>query len=182
MTTTRTLIWTLMLSTTLTSPSYAFFKLGNHTEDLSSTIGKTLGLTGNSSTLISQVAEQLPVSGQQATGGVGALLSLAQNRLSDQNNTELNQLIPGMENLSSLNQTGIKNGLSNINDMNAVIGTFKQLGLSPDMVSKFVPLILKYLNTRGASEGLMSCSLSYGNINSGDIHNQENNHHCLSSN
>ncbi|KUJ00815.1 DUF2780 domain-containing protein [Vibrio sp. MEBiC08052] len=156
MTTTRTLIWTLMLSTTLTSPSYAFFKLDNQTENLTSTIGKTLGLTESNSTLISQVAEQLPISGQQATGGVGALLSLAQNRLSDQNNAELNQLIPGMESLSSLNQTGTSNGLSDIHDMNAVISTFKQLGLSPDMVSQFVPLILKYLNTQGASEGLMS--------------------------
>ncbi|WNJ96318.1 DUF2780 domain-containing protein [Vibrio ruber] len=160
MTTTRTLIWTLMLSTTLTSPSYAFFKLGNQTEDLTSTIGKTLGLTASNSPLISQVAKQLPISGEQATGGVGALLSLAQNRLSDKNNHELNQLIPGMEHLSTLNQAGMKNGLSEINDMNAVVSTFKQLGLSPDMVSQFVPLILKYLNTQGASEGLMG-SLSH---------------------
>jgi hypothetical protein len=145
-----------MLSTTLTAPSYAFLTPGSNTKDLTSTIGKTLGLTEGSSTLISQVAKQLPVSGEQATGGVGALLSLAQNQLSDKNNTELSQLVPGMDQLSSLNQSEMNNGLSGINDMNAVNSTFKQLGLSPDMVSQFVPLILKYLNTQGASEGLLS--------------------------
>ncbi|MDW6002810.1 DUF2780 domain-containing protein [Vibrio mangrovi] len=156
MTTTRTLIWALMLSATLTAPGYASFTLGGNTENLTSTIGKTLGLTESNSTLISQVTKQLPVSGQQATGGVGALLSLAQNQLSDENNTELNQLVPGIEHLSDLNQSGIQNGLSEINDMNAVTSTFKQLGLSPDMVSQFVPLILKYLTTQGASDGLLS--------------------------
>ncbi|WP_038179102.1 DUF2780 domain-containing protein [Vibrio rhizosphaerae] len=153
MTRTRTLIWTLMLSTTLTSPSYAFFKLGNNAEDLPGTISKTLGLTGNSSTLVSQIAEQFPISGQQATGGVGSMLSYAKQALPAAQSTELTSLLPGIDSLTNA-MPQLKN--SSLTSMDEVNSVFRQLGMESSMVTQFAPVILKYLTSQGASTGLIS--------------------------
>ena len=57
------------------------------------------GMNAESSPLTDLLTSQLPVSTEQAAGGTGALLALAQSQLSDQNSSELKSLIPGMSSL-----------------------------------------------------------------------------------
>lgn len=155
----QSLVWTLMLGTLISAPSYAFLNLGSSNDDLASMVSNTLNQAESNSSLISQVTSQLPVSGQQATGGVGALLSLAQNQLSESNSEELTKLIPGMDQLTSLNLSGSSGStdiLSSIQNMESVNKVFEQLGLDSSMVSQFAPVLLQYLTGQGASDGLLS--------------------------
>ncbi|MBY7918644.1 DUF2780 domain-containing protein [Vibrio fluvialis] len=152
----HSLFWTLMLGTVFSAPSYAFLNLGSSNDDLASMVSSTLSQAESNSALISQVTSQLPISDQQATGGVGALLSLAQNQLSDSNSAELSKLIPGMDQLTNLNLSGSKDMLSGIQSLESVNKVFEQLGLDSSMVSQFAPLLLQYLTGQGASEGLLS--------------------------
>ncbi|UHJ59948.1 DUF2780 domain-containing protein [Vibrio furnissii] len=155
----QSLVWTLMLGTLISAPSYAFLNFGNSNDDLASMVSNTLNQAESNSSLISQVTSQLPVSGQQATGGVGALLSLAQNQLSESNSEELTKLIPGMDQLTSLNLSGSSGStdiLSSIQNMESVNKVFEQLGLDSGMVSQFAPVLLQYLTGQGASDGLLS--------------------------
>ncbi|MDF5099272.1 DUF2780 domain-containing protein, partial [Vibrio parahaemolyticus] len=104
-----------------------------------------------SSPLTDMLTSQLPVSTEQAAGGSGALLALAQSQLSQENSSELQSLIPGLSNLQ-----GAQSLLGNIENISAVKSAFDTLGLDPSMISQFAPVILDYLNKQGASEGLLS--------------------------
>ncbi|HCH5253918.1 TPA: DUF2780 domain-containing protein [Vibrio parahaemolyticus] len=108
------------------------------------------GLNAESSPLTELLTSQLPVSTEQAAGGSSALIALAQSQLSQQNNTELQSLIPGLSNLK-----GAQSLLGNIESLSAVQSAFNALGLDPSMISQFAPVILGYLNEQGASEGLL---------------------------
>ncbi|HIF6031015.1 TPA: DUF2780 domain-containing protein [Vibrio parahaemolyticus] len=108
------------------------------------------GLNAESSPLTELLTSQLPVSTEQAAGGSSALIALAQSQLSQQNSTELQSLIPGLSNLK-----GAQSLLGNIESLSAVQSAFNALGLDPSMISQFAPVILGYLNERGASEGLL---------------------------
>ncbi|WP_394249315.1 DUF2780 domain-containing protein [Vibrio profundi] len=99
--------------------------------------------------LTETVATQASVTTEQAAGGIGSLLAVAQNSLSSADNKELNDLIPGM---SSLQQTGLTALLS---DNAAVSGAFKSLGMDPTLISTFAPIILQALQSQGASDSLL---------------------------
>ena len=118
-------------------------------EGLMDMVSQSMG--AESSPLSDLLTSQLPVSTEQAAGGTGALLALAQSQLSDQNSSELKSLIPGMSSLD-----GASSMLGSIESLSAVQGTFDKLGLDPAMISQFTPVILDYLGKQGASEGLLS--------------------------
>ncbi|EDP57073.1 DUF2780 domain-containing protein [Vibrio sp. AND4] len=118
-------------------------------EGLMDMVSQSMG--AESSPLSDLLTSKLPVSTEQAAGGTGALLALAQSQLSDQNSSELKSLIPGMSSLD-----GASSMLGNIESLSAVQGTFDKLGLDPAMISQFAPVILDYLGKQGASEGLLS--------------------------
>lgn len=95
------------------------------------------------------VADQASVTSDQAIGGIGSMLALAQNSLDTADNKELATLIPGM---SSLESTGLS---SLLNSQGAVESAFSRLGMDPSMVSTFAPIILQALQSQGATSGLM---------------------------
>ncbi|MBW3697420.1 hypothetical protein EK599_17135 [Vibrio sp. T187] len=108
-----------------------------------------------SSELTDTVAKQASVTTEQAAGGIGSLLALAQGSLSSAENNELSGLIPGM---STLQQTGLTSLLS---DNSTVASAFSSLGMDPSLISTFAPIILQVLQSQGASSSLLS---SLGNI------------------
>ncbi|MDN3716467.1 DUF2780 domain-containing protein [Vibrio breoganii] len=149
-----TLIGALVLST----PSYALFGLFGSDDDeekqpdmsaLTSQIGEQLN-TAQSTPLADLLSSELDVTPTQAAGGAGALLSLAQTQLSDENSSELSSLIPGLNSFTG--STGLT---SMITDMDSVKRTFEGLGIDPVLVSQFAPIIIQYLTSEGASSGLL---------------------------
>ncbi|UPR57843.1 DUF2780 domain-containing protein [Vibrio sp. ED004] len=99
--------------------------------------------------LADTVADQASVTNDQAIGGIGSMLALAQNSLGSTDNKELATLIPGM---SSLESTGLSSLLSS---QGAVESAFSGLGMDPSMVTTFAPIILQALQSQGATSGLM---------------------------
>ena len=99
--------------------------------------------------LTDTVADQASVTSDQAIGGIGSMLALAQNSLDTADNKELATLIPGM---SSLESTGLS---SLLNSQGAVESAFSSLGMDSSMVTTFAPIILQALQSQGATSGLM---------------------------
>jgi hypothetical protein len=149
----KSIIVTVLASTIFTAPSYAFLSKLSESNDLSSMVSSTLSQTESNSALLTQIISQLPVSDTQAAGGVGSLLALAQNQLSDANSSELETLLPGLNQLTSLSESS--SAIAKIADMEAVNNVFNKLGLDSSMVSQFAPLVLQYLTSQGASSDLL---------------------------
>ncbi|OBT16733.1 hypothetical protein A9264_10700 [Vibrio sp. UCD-FRSSP16_10] len=148
---------TLIGALVLSAPSYAFFGFGSSDDEDKSTdmsaltgqISQQLN-TAQSTPLTDMISSQLDVSPTQAAGGAGALLSLAQTQLSDENSSELSSLIPGLNNFTG--STGLTSMITN---MDSVKSTFEGLGIDPALVTQFAPVILQYLTSEGASSNLL---------------------------
>jgi len=122
-----------------------------------------------SPTLVSQLTKQLSVTPKQATGGAGALFGLAKSRMSAGNFSKVSAAVPGMSGLlraapapaPATSSTGGLAGLAGslpagalpagATGLASVAGSFQKLGLSPDMIGKFVPVITQYVQTRGGA-------------------------------
>ncbi|MDR9825879.1 DUF2780 domain-containing protein [Vibrio sp. FNV 38] len=138
----------------VSTSSFAFLDaLDSDKEGSSDLMGMATDMMSEStsSPLADLLSSQLPVTPEQAAGGAGALLSLAQNQLSSENSSELTSLIPGLSDLG-----GAASMLSSIENLSAVTSAFEAVGLDASMVSQFAPVILGYLTEQGASDGLLS--------------------------
>ncbi len=61
-------------------------------------------------------------------------------------------MIPGGDALSAAIPPGLSGMLTNIDTINQV---FSALGMDASMVSQFVPVVMQFLGSQGASAGLM---------------------------
>jgi len=107
------------------------------------------------------LTQQLGVNSTQATAGAGALLQVAQAKMSTGDFQQLAQSVPEVNGLINSVAAPKTNGLSQIaagtsvllGDKNNTLGsavnivnTFQQLGLSSDMVGQFIPVISNYVS------------------------------------
>jgi len=137
----------------------------------SSTAGQTPALVG-------LLVQQLGVSPQQATGGAGSIFSLAQQSMSPNNFGLVRNAVPGMSQLlsaapsmtgynggglmgSATNALGGGSSLGNMAKMAMLANSFQNLGLNSGMVSRFIPVILQYVQTQGgvSTMGLLQSAL-----------------------
>lgn len=132
------------------------------------------GAAGGSSVsggLTDMLVQQLGVTPTQATGGAGAVFQLAKSKMQAAAFEKLSGSVPGMSGLlaaapamnpaaGGLNALA-KNvpGMSGNSTSNLVglAGSFQQLGLGPDMVQKFVPVVMQYV--QGTGGGAVSSML-----------------------
>ena len=125
-------------------------------------------LLADAAALVNVLSNDLGVTEQQAAGGSGAIFSYAKQRMSAADFSQLSSAIPGLDGLlaaapavepqggaagSMLGKAGSLFGGS-ASGLGQLGGSFAKLGMSPDMVSKFAPVILQYVNSAGGS-GLM---------------------------
>ncbi|WP_067661690.1 DUF2780 domain-containing protein [Ferrimonas marina] len=117
--------------------------------------------------LVDSLVSQLGVTEAQASGGAGAMLSMAQDSLGDSDWSSLTSYIPEATDLASgvdlSNFTGDM-GTSALGDVGSMLGgadlgqlanvasAFESLGLSPDMIAQFSPVILEYLKGQGGTD------------------------------
>lgn len=104
--------------------------------------------------LVGILSQNLGVSEQQAAGGAGALFNVAQQSLSADEFSQVSSSIPGIDTMIGaapapaiggdlLKSVGGVAGVANL------ASSFTQLGLKPDMVGQFTPLILDYAKQKG---------------------------------
>ena len=119
--------------------------------------------------LVSLLSNDLGVTEKQAEGGAGAIFGYAKERMSSAEFSQLATAIPGLDGLLGAAPTGEPEGGaagSLLSKGGALLGgsssglaqlggSFAKLGMSPDMVSRFAPVILEYVNSAAGSE-LMS--------------------------
>jgi hypothetical protein len=118
--------------------------------------------------LIQQLISNLEVNETQAKGGAGLLFKLAKEKLGAGDFQQIADNVPGITNLleaapepgaggglmgalggaaSALGGLGGKmEGLGNLAQL---AGGFSQLGLSTDMVGKFIPIVLSFVQSQG---------------------------------
>lgn len=118
------------------------------------------GLQPASPELVGQLTKGLSISPQQATGGAGALFALAKSRLSPTDFGKVAAVVPGMDSfLKAAPSTGGGSEFSgltaslpgNIGGMASSAMAFKKLGLSPDMVGRFVPILTNFVQAKGGA-------------------------------
>ncbi len=135
--------------------------------------GFTTGLTG-------LLMQQLGVTQPQAEGGAGTLFQLAKSKMSTSDFTALGNSVPDMQGLLAVapvaNAVGSESMSDNLAGMAGnlmggaggnlvgLASSFQQLGLAPDMVQKFIPIVIQYVegNGGGAVVGALQSALMGG--------------------
>ena len=116
--------------------------------------------------LIQELTSVLGVDEQQAKGGAGLIFKMAQEKLGDGDFAQLASAVPAISNLIGEAPTGGGGGLasaiggiagaigggSQLANMATLAGGFSQLGLDPSMVTKFVPIILSFVQSQGGEQ------------------------------
>ncbi len=115
--------------------------------------------------LVEMLVDNLGVDDNQAKGGTGLLLGLAKDQLSGGDFGKIADMIPGADDMMSAAPKssglgGMLGGLGsmlggkagNLGQLAALAGGFSKLGLDTDMVQKFVPVVMDYLQKEGGDE------------------------------
>jgi hypothetical protein len=117
--------------------------------------------------LIGSLVKQLGVSQSQAQSGAGAIFQVAQERLGAGQFDQLLGGIPGLKDLishapaSGNSGGGLLGSLASMasslggNDMAQgmkLLSAFTSLGMNKDMLMKFVPVVLQFLESKGGKD------------------------------
>ncbi|MXS84146.1 DUF2780 domain-containing protein [Nitrosomonas oligotropha] len=139
----------------------------------------TAVVPSSSTGLTGLLMQQLGVTQPQAEGGSGALFQLAKSKMSTGDFTALGNSVPNMQGLLAAapvaNAVGSGSMTGNLTSMAGNLGgadgnlvglasSFQQLGLAPDMVQKFIPIVMQYVqgNGGGAVAGALQSALMGG--------------------
>ncbi|HEY3586637.1 MAG TPA: DUF2780 domain-containing protein [Myxococcaceae bacterium] len=112
------------------------------------TAGLPSGITSNP--LVSALTSGLGVSPEQAVGGTGAMMGLAQNKLSPDQLGSITSAVPGLGDITKA--AGPLLGSTPLGSLTDVQGAFSKLGMSQDMVGKFAPVIGDAISKGGGSQ------------------------------
>ena len=112
--------------------------------------------------LVDLLSSQLGVSKDQAKGGAGSIFQLAKQKLSVEDFLSIVKAVPGIDqmmgaapkpekNTSTLGNISsmVGGGSNKLEGLAGLASSFKQLGMSGDMVNKFTPIILDYVKNKG---------------------------------
>lgn len=117
--------------------------------------------------LIQQLISNLGINEEQAKGGAGLLFNLAKEKLGSGEFQQLADKVPGMTNLlqaapasgggmmgalgsmASAFGGGSGGKMEGLGNLANLAGGFSQLGLSADMIGKFVPIVLSFVQNQG---------------------------------
>lgn len=127
--------------------------------------------------LIQQLISNLGVNEAQAKGGAGLLFNLAKEKLGAGDFQQIADKIPGITNLlKAAPEPGAGGGLmgalggaasafgglggkmEGLGNLAQLASGFSQLGLSTDMVGKFIPIVLSFVQSQGGDslKGLLA--------------------------
>ena len=108
-------------------------------------------LSGGSNPLMGTLMSSLGVTQQQAEGGVGSILKLANEKLVKGDFDQVAALIPGA---SKYMDTAKKLGAygSQIGNLAGLTSSLGKLGISPDTAAKFIPAVTDFVGKAGGSE------------------------------
>ncbi|MEW8230676.1 MAG: DUF2780 domain-containing protein [Candidatus Thiodiazotropha endolucinida] len=115
----------------------------------------------SANSLLDSLTSQLGITTEQAAGGAGALFGLAKNRLTNEDFSQIAAVVPDLDSLiaaaPSLSDAtsgagavaSMLGGESGLGNLAGLATSFSQLGLSPEMIGQFTPIVLEYLQQAG---------------------------------
>ena len=128
--------------------------------------------------LIQQLVSNLGINENQAKGGAGLLFNLAKEKLGGGEFQQLTKAVPGigdllkaapesggglMEALGGAASAfgGLGGKMESLGNLAQLAGGFSHLGLGADMVGKFIPIVLSFVQNQGgdAVKGLLEKAL-----------------------
>ena len=126
--------------------------------------------------LVQQLISNLGLSEEQAQGGAGLLLGLLKDELSETDFAQVSGAVPDSEGLIDkapeaggglgglLGGVAASLGGSQLGDLASLAGGFSKLGLDADMIGKFIPILLSFLESEGGEDlaGIVSKVLEGG--------------------
>lgn len=116
--------------------------------------------------LVDILVQQLGITTTQATGGAGAIFSMAQSMMSPDKFGLVSTTVPGMSQLlgaaPSLTSSSVSSGLmgtaanalgqgSSLGHLAGLASSFQSLGMNSGMINQFIPVILQYVQNQGGS-------------------------------
>ncbi|MFL6230659.1 MAG: DUF2780 domain-containing protein [Pyrinomonadaceae bacterium] len=114
--------------------------------------------------LVGNLTKELSITPEQAIGGSGALFGLAKTRLNPEEFTKVAGVVPGMDGLLKAApkpkpKKGAAGALDAVGGMlpgkagslASVASSFQSLGLSPEQMIKFVPVMTQFVNLKGGA-------------------------------
>ena len=104
----------------------------------------------NSTGLTSTLVNRLGVTETQAAGGVGSILAFAQQHLAAGDFDLVAKAIPGADKYLGMAKQLL--GGVPVSDKAGLQGAFSKLGMSPDMLSKFAPIVTDYVGKAGGQQ------------------------------
>ena len=112
---------------------------------------KSSAMNSASGSLTSLLTSKLGVTQNQAEGGVGSILKLAQEKLSAGDFDQVAKAIPGASKyLDKAKSLGAYTGaLGNVAGLNGALG---KLGIPPETAAKFVPAVTNFVGKVGGSK------------------------------
>jgi len=119
--------------------------------------------------LLDLLVKNLGVNEGQAKGGAGLIFNLVKDKMGDNDFAKIIQLVPAVAGmmkavpkeessggglLGSIGQLASSFGGagSQLGDLANLAGGFEKLGLDPAMISKFVPIIMSFLEKKGGGD------------------------------
>lgn len=114
--------------------------------------------------LLNQLTQNLGITEQQARGGTGLILKMAKQKLGTDDFSAVTNNVPGLENLitSAPEITTTEKVVGSVSSaigsqaegtggLTSLIGGFSQLGLDSDMIGRFVPIVLSFVQAKGGN-------------------------------
>ncbi|PKN11321.1 MAG: hypothetical protein CVU69_13050 [Deltaproteobacteria bacterium HGW-Deltaproteobacteria-4] len=120
--------------------------------------------------LLQMLTQQLGVSEDQAKGGAGLIFTLAKEKLDAGEFSQVAGAVPGIEGLiaAAPKPGGIAGALSglasslaggsHLGNLAAIAAGFKGLNMDSGMISKFIPVVLSFVQSKGGDsvKGILS--------------------------
>lgn len=116
--------------------------------------------------LVQLVMKQLGIDETQAKGGLGLIFQLVKEKLAGQEFQQVSKLVPGIDDLikSAPKEGDTGGGLmgmvgslaskltgGNLGALAGLVGGFSKLNLNPEMIGKFIPLVMKFIEEKGGT-------------------------------
>jgi hypothetical protein len=130
-----------------------------NTDALKATASSAMNSASGSVT--GMLASKLGVTQNQAEGGVGSILKLAQEKLTAGDFDQVAKAIPGAQKyLDKAKALGAYTGA--LQNLGGLKGAFSKLGIPPETTEKFIPYVTNYVSKIGGSKtgALLKSALS----------------------
>ncbi len=135
---------------------FAPFLTASAENSVTSMLGSAAG-----GTLMSMLTSKLGVTQDQAEGGVGSVLKLAQEKLSKSNYDKVANVIPGASGyVDKAKSLGAYSGA--LVNKQGLMGALGKLGISQDTANQFIPVVESFVSKAGGSKtgNLLKTALS----------------------